>query len=61
MQLLVIIMICIIAALLAWPTMLLWNWLIPHIFGLITIDFWEALGLLLLSGFLIKSTSSKSN
>ncbi len=28
--------------------MLLWNWLIPAIFGLITINFWQALGLLLL-------------
>ncbi len=28
--------------------MLLWNWLMPAIFGLITINFWQALGLLVL-------------
>ncbi|MDR1552329.1 MAG: hypothetical protein LBS69_02545 [Prevotellaceae bacterium] len=27
-------------------TMLLWNWLMPSIFGLKTITFWQALGLL---------------
>lgn len=30
-------------------TMLLWNWLMPEIFGLTQITFWQALGLLLLS------------
>lgn len=29
-------------------TMLLWNWLMPAIFGLGSISFWQALGLLLL-------------
>ncbi len=29
-------------------TMLLWNWLIPGIFGISTINFWQALGLLVL-------------
>ncbi|MDR3267074.1 MAG: hypothetical protein LBT24_05850 [Tannerella sp.] len=29
-------------------TMLLWNWLMPCIFGLTTISFWQALGLLAL-------------
>jgi hypothetical protein len=32
--------------------MVLWNWLMPHIFGLITINFWQAGGLLLLSKLL---------
>ena len=32
--------------------MLLWNWLMPSLFGLGTISFWEALGLRLLSSFL---------
>jgi len=39
----------------AWFVMLLWNWLIPGIFGLETITFWQALGLNLLSGLLFKS------
>ncbi|WP_258104918.1 hypothetical protein [Marinoscillum sp. MHG1-6] len=29
--------------------MYLWNWLMPEIFGLTTITFWQAFGLLLLS------------
>lgn len=29
--------------------MLLWNWLMPEIFGLITISFWQAAGLVLLA------------
>ncbi len=33
-------------------TMLLWNWLMPAIFGLHAIDFLQALGLLLLSKLL---------
>lgn len=32
--------------------MLLWNWLIPGIFGLTTITFWQALGLFILSRIL---------
>ena len=32
--------------------MLLWNWLIPDLFGLTTITFWQALGLFILSRIL---------
>lgn len=32
--------------------MLLWNWLIPGIFGLATINFWQALGLFALARLL---------
>lgn len=41
----------------AWFVMLLWNWLIPAIFGLKIITFWQAFGLNLLSGLLLKSQS----
>ena len=34
------------------PTMWLWNWLLPYIFGLPTIDFWQAMGLLALASLL---------
>lgn len=37
---------------LAVAVMLLWNWLMPVIFGLTTITFWQALGLLALSKIL---------
>ncbi|MDH6358378.1 hypothetical protein [Parabacteroides sp. PF5-9] len=33
-------------------TMLLWNWLMPALFGLITINFWQAAGLLILARIL---------
>ncbi|GAB3432416.1 hypothetical protein [Niabella aquatica] len=32
--------------------MLLWNWLVPGIFGLTVINFWQALGLFLLARIL---------
>jgi len=35
--------------------MLLWNWLMPTIFGLGTINYWQAWGLVLLSHLLIKA------
>lgn len=44
----------------AFPIMLLWNWLMPEIFGLPIIDFWQALGLSVLSSLLIRAYSSGS-
>ncbi len=41
---------------LALPVFLLWNSIIPDVFGLKEISFLQAIGLNLLSGFLIKST-----
>ncbi|MDR0560193.1 MAG: hypothetical protein LBG92_08470 [Prevotellaceae bacterium] len=32
-------------AALIWIVVLLWNWLMPEIFGLATVSFWQALGL----------------
>jgi hypothetical protein len=43
------------ALILAFPTMILWNWLMPRIFGLTQIDIFQALGLNFLSGILLKS------
>jgi hypothetical protein len=40
------------AALGGWIVMLLWNWLLPGIFRLPPIGFWQALGLLALSRIL---------
>ncbi len=50
----------IISALMAFPTMALWNYLMPAIFGLIKISFWQALCLNLLVGVLFGKTSSSS-
>ncbi len=42
----------VIFALLVWVTMLLWNALLPAIFGIITITYWQALGLVILGRLL---------
>lgn len=39
----------------AFPVMWLWNWLMPVIFGLPTLTFWQSLGLLTLCSFLFKT------
>jgi hypothetical protein len=49
-------LIVLVAFLLALPVMWLWNWLMPLIFGLIKINFWQALGINVLSGFLFKTS-----
>jgi hypothetical protein len=49
-----------ISLFMAWPVMLLWNWLIPSIFGLKFLSFWEAWGIMFLSSLLFKSSSSSS-
>lgn len=41
--------------------MLLWNWLMPAIFGLTTITIWQALGLVLLFNFLLKAKITINN
>ena len=37
------------------PLMVLWNWLMPTIFGLPYITFWQACGLQLMAALLFKS------
>ena len=41
-------------ALCGWVVMLLWNWLMPEIFGLKALSYWQAWGLLILSSILFK-------
>lgn len=50
-------LIAIVALLCALPTMWLWNWLMPVLFGLVKIGFWQALGINLLTGVLFKSSN----
>jgi membrane protein required for beta-lactamase induction len=54
-------MIAIAIVLLGYPLMLLWNWLMPVIFGLPEIMFWQAIGLNFLSTILFKSTTIKKD
>ena len=56
-----VVLIAVIALVMALPTMWLWNWLMPLIFGLIKLNFWQALGVNLLTGILFKSSSSSKN
>jgi hypothetical protein len=50
-----------VCLLLGLPLMLLWNWLMPIIFGLSEISFWQAVGLNLLASILFARTSTTTN
>ena len=57
---LTIFMVCLVSILfvvliLSWPFQLLWNWLMPMIFGLPKITLLQALGLLILSNLMYKT------
>jgi hypothetical protein len=41
-----------------WVVMLLWNWLMPDIFGLKRLSYWQAWGLLILCHILFKNFGS---
>ena len=59
--LLIVGLIVLAAILLALPLQLLWNWLMPTIFNLPMITFWQALGLNMLAGILFKSNINIKN
>ncbi|MBB6481197.1 hypothetical protein [Spirochaeta isovalerica] len=48
----------ILGFLFGWVVMLLWNWLMPDIFGLGEVTYWQAWGLLILSSILFKGFPS---
>lgn len=48
----IVLLVLLVAAVLSFAVMSLWNWLMPALFGLHTISFWQALGLLVLSKIL---------
>lgn len=50
----------VVGFLVAFPIMLLWNWLMPTIFHLPEITFWQALGLYLLAKGLFGVSTSGS-
>ena len=53
-----ILMIVLVALILGFPLMWLWNWLMPGIFNLPEITFWQALGLNALSTILFKQNTN---
>ena len=46
-----------VSLVIAYPLMILWNGLIPAVFGLKTITFWDSFGLYLLSDLLFRNPS----
>jgi len=56
----IILAIVIILTFVVWPLQLLWNWLMPDIFGIKTITFWQALGVFLLSSILFRTYNTDS-
>ena len=54
------IFVIVLIALVSLILLLLWNWLMPAIFGLTEIDYWQAVGLLLLSKILFSGFHKKS-
>lgn len=57
MPLVAILMLIVWSLIFAWPMQLLWNWLVPSIFGLGKISFLQAFGLKLLFGLTIGRVS----
>jgi hypothetical protein len=53
--------ITLLGILLGLPLQLLWNWLMPTIFNLPTITFWQAMGLNIMASILFKDNSIKTN
>jgi hypothetical protein len=51
-------LLCLVCLILGLPLMLLWNWLMPLVFGLPTLTFWQAVGMNLLASILFGKTTS---
>jgi len=56
----VLAIISLVCLLLGLPLMLLWNWLMPMIFGLPTLTFWQAVGINFLASILFGKTTTTS-
>jgi hypothetical protein len=53
--------ITLLGILLGLPLQLLWNWLMPTIFNLPAITFWQAMGLNIMASILFKDNSIKND
>ncbi len=53
--------VAVIVLLWSFPTMWLWNWLMPDLFGLKSITWTQALGLCALCSMLFKSSASSNS
>ena len=58
---LAVVIVAIVSIITAIPTYFLWNWLMPEIFAIKVITFWQMWGVNLLAGILFKSSSSSKS
>ena len=56
----IIAILCLVCLLLGLPLMLLWNWLMPIIFGLPVLTFWQAVGINFLASILFGKTNTST-
>lgn len=56
----IVVLVLLFSFLFSLPVFWLWNWLCPALFGLPTITVWQAWGLLMLCGFLFRSSSNST-
>ena len=59
--LMIIGLIVLAAILFALPLQILWNWLMPQIFNLPMVTFWQAFGLNMLAGILFRTNVNIKN
>lgn len=52
-----LLLLVILAIIMGFPTMWLWNWVVPKIFGLVSVGFWDSVGLNLLAGVFFRTTN----
>ena len=57
---LAIIIVAVVSLVAAIPTYFLWNWLMPTIFSIKTVTFWQAWGIVFLTGILFKNAGSSN-
>jgi hypothetical protein len=55
-----LVVLVVVSAVMSLPVMLLWDWLMPTIFGLTTITWVQAWGLMFLCGLLFRSSGCSS-
>ena len=48
------------ALLMAFPVMLAWNYVIPDVFGLRSLDFWQSFALMVVANSLVRSSAGGS-
>jgi hypothetical protein len=53
-------LVAIVVVIMGFPAMWLWNWLMPSIFGLKEISFWQAIGLQLLAYIILPTPKSST-